>query len=123
VVLVKRWDLLLMAFVLVGASCADAPFEAVNPNHQRWQGTMRIVSSHDTVSTAVPRFTLQLVTDPVVFGYEPIWEVSSRVVEHLGNGVFRVVGPVNNPTTVLVTARFAARAAAIIIPVRADPVP
>lgn len=104
-------------------SCADGPFEGVNPNERGFIGTLTLVSSHDTVSALRPGFVVQVVSDPPVSGYTPRWEVTGTLIANEGDGAFRVTRPVSAITPVQITARFAASRASMIVFVVPDSTP
>lgn len=118
-----RSRLVLAAIAGLGLSCADAPFESANPNDREFIATMTIVASRDTVSAADPVFVVQVITEPAISGYAPRWEVTSSLITHEGDGVFRVNTPVLDPLAVQITARFAARGASTIVHLVPDPLP
>ena len=117
----RRLCFLLIALLLAG--CVDAPFASVNPNDREWPGTMSLTLSRDTVWAAEPVFVAQVLTDPVVNGYTPLWGLAGDLIVHEGDGVFRVTRPVLTVTPVQITARFAGATATRIVYVVPDPAP
>lgn len=95
----------LAAVLLTATSCVEGPFERVNANDSNISFLMSLVASTDTVTTSDPIVYFQLVTNPQVNGYDPVWSATpSGVAVHLGNGVFRIVA--GGPLTIVVRAEY-----------------
>ncbi|MCE9602809.1 MAG: hypothetical protein K8S21_11450 [Gemmatimonadetes bacterium] len=94
------------------SSCVDGPFVRANPNDTGLQFEMRLVSSVDTISPANPTVVFQVVTDPVMRGYDPIWTVTrGGGVISLGNGVYELYTTPTAPASFEVTASYVGRSA------------
>lgn len=100
-----------VALALAGVACIDGPFARTNPNDEEFEGTLALVASRDTITPANPVVVLKVVTDPVVTGYEPLWEITAGGgVTFLGNGIFRLDTPPVSPQPIEITAYFAGHA-------------
>lgn len=97
---------LMVAFA--AAACVDAPFEHTNPFDAKMPLTMTLIGGADTVATAGTTLLYQVVTDPVVVGYVPVWSSSDvNKVNSLGYGRFVVIAlPTTTPTALFIRARF-----------------
>lgn len=101
----------LMLLLLLSVGCVEAPFERTNPYDPKAPITMRLVGGVDTATVAGQTLLYQLVTDPVLSGYEPVWETDTPArVRSEGFGRFVVITlSIVTPTTVMVRAKFGSR--------------
>lgn len=97
-----------VASLVVGlGGCVDGPFARLNPNDTGSGITFELVASRDTLRPATPVVVVQVITDPVVSGYQPLWSVTpASALTDLGNGVFRMDVVPPSPLTTQITARF-----------------
>jgi len=109
----KRLSIALLALSV--ASCVDAPFARVNPNDPAVEFSMELVSSRDTITMSNPFVVFQVVTDPVLVGYEPVWTSNHGGLSNLGGGSFRLVTPSASVQPITVTASFIGRTATRVI--------
>lgn len=112
---------LLLALLLAPTlSCVDGPYAIVNPNDPLMRLQMRLTGGVDTVRVASQVVQFQLVTDPVVSGYQPFWQSSNALwLASTGDGRFVAGALPPTPQTVLVTAALGNReafAAVVIMP-------
>jgi hypothetical protein len=104
---IRRFTLALTALVLAVSACVEGPFERTNPRDAASTYRFTLVASRDTVSPANPVVVLNLVSDPVVVGYQPFYiSQDSTRLRHEGNGVFRLRNAPATLDSVLVTAYF-----------------
>lgn len=95
------WPFCAVALV---ASCVDGPFARVNPHDPAFEYTLELRVSRDTVTPLNPVVLVQLVTDPLIVGYRPIYEADSPFLSHLGDGVFLLNTPPTGVFAVNITA-------------------
>ncbi len=88
------------------ASCVEGPFAHANPNDPEFEYTMLLTASRDTVTPANPIVLVRLVTDPVIVGYDPVFEADSPFMSYLGDGVFQLNTPPTAVFAVTITASF-----------------
>lgn len=113
--MVVRRLLPIAPLALAVASCVDAPFARVNPNDPAVEFSMVLVSSRDTITMAEPSVVFQIITDPVMVGYTPLWTSNHGGLSNLGGGSFQLVTPSASVQPITVTASFIGRTASRVI--------
>lgn len=113
----------LIPVLLATFACVDAPFARVNPNDEAVPLTMSLTGGDDTVFTVGQELVFQLVTDPVVTGYPPVWESSAPFyIASQGDGAFVVNNlPAAGEFNVTIRASFRTRSAQQVVRVLSAP--
>lgn len=100
----------------LATGCLDGPFARQNPNDPGATVALRLVASQDTVRPTQPQLIIQVVSDPPVAGYTPLWSVSPEgSLQHQGDGVFVLGSVPSSPAPSTITASFQTRSLTITV--------
>lgn len=113
--MVARRLLAGLVLCVCAQACADAPFERANPNDTRFDVSLTLLRSRDTVTIENRWVSVQVVSDPVLSGYEPYWTSGNGLLVSYGDGLFRLESEPAAVTPIQVQARFAGRAVSTVI--------